>query len=341
MDPNRASAEESKVEGGSVLKLAWERFALYDENAKGQQKGSNKLQVAILAIGVLGTLLALTQSTLRTASVADKLTWLDQALHYVIVIIPITLAILVSATNRFKQGDKWILLRAGAEATKREIYRFRARAGIYRNSERARTSCEAKLSSKVQSISRRLMQTEVNLSALHPYEGPIPPEMYGAEAEDDGLSFLTPDRYITIRLADQLNYYRGKTVKLDRQLKLLQWLAYIIGGVGTFLAAVGLELWIALTTALVAACTTFLEYRQVENTLRNYNQAATDLANLRGWWTTLSPEEQEDLDKVNRLVMNTESVLQRELGGWVESMEDALADLRTERAGETSGPNPD
>jgi hypothetical protein len=57
------------------------------------------------------------------------------------------------------------------------------------------------------------MQSEVNVSALETYRGPIPPKMFVAEAQDDGLSDLTPESYITIRVADQLTYYKGKTTK--------------------------------------------------------------------------------------------------------------------------------
>ena len=42
-------------------------------------------------------------------------------LHVVIVIVPIIMAILVAAANRFNAGDKWVVLRASAEAIKQEI----------------------------------------------------------------------------------------------------------------------------------------------------------------------------------------------------------------------------
>lgn len=311
-----------------VLRLAWERFALYDANAIRQQKGFNRLELWILVLGLLGTLLALIQTTLRTQGF--NLIRLDQALHYAIVVVPITIAALVAAANRFKAGGKWILLRASAEAIKREIYRYRARAGIYSQQRTPQTSPESELAQKLDPISRQLMQTDVNLSALRPYEGSIPPKMYGAAAADNGFSFLMPSQYISIRLGDQLNYYQKKTNKLERQFKLLHWLIYIFGGVGTLLAAIGLELWIALTIALVGALTTFLEYRQVENTLIIYNQAVTDLANVKAWWMALSAREQAEQRNVDKLVDYTEKILEGEHTGWVQSMKDALAELRKE-----------
>jgi hypothetical protein len=245
--------------------------------------------------------------------------------------MPIAISILVAVINRFKAGNKWILLRSGAEAIKREIYRYRGQAEIYNNPQPPQKTPEAELARRIEDTSRRLMQTDVNLSALRPYSGPIPPKMYGAAAEDDGFSFLTPEHYLTVRLGDQLSYYSSKTTKLDKQLKLLHWLIYIFGGLGTLLAAAGFELWVALTASLVGTFTTFLEYQQVENTLIKYNQAATDLANIESWWTALTAEEKGSQQNIDQLVGLTEKILESELTGWIQQMENALAKLRAEQ----------
>jgi SMODS and SLOG-associating 2TM effector domain 1/Protein of unknown function (DUF4231) len=320
------------MRGDTTLKLAWERFALYDMNASRHQASFRILQGWILVLGVLGTALALTHTTLKQ-TVPDGHVGLN-LLHVAIVIVPITMAILVAAANRFNAGNKWVVLRASAEAVKQEIFRYRTRAASYIDPHMAQLSREATLASKIESISRPLMQTDVNLSALRLDADAIPPQMSGTTDTDDGFGFLTPERYISLRLIDQCKYYRCKTIKLERQLRLLQWLMYIFGGVGTLLAAIGLDLWIALTTALVTACTTYLGYQQIDNTLMKYNQAATDLANVQGWWMTLSLDERANQQNVDELVEHTEKILASELTGWVQEMHDALAELRTQQAGE-------
>jgi len=320
-----------QLRGGTTLKLAWERFALYDMNASRHQTNFRTLQGWILGLGVLGTALALTHTTLKQ-TVPNGLVGMD-LLHVVIVIVPITMAILVAAANRFNAGNKWVVLRASAEAIKQEIFRYRTRAASYIDPQMPQLSREATLASKIESISRHLMQTDVNLSALRPDAGPIPPPMNGTTGTNDGFSFLTPERYISLRLVDQCTYYQGKAIRLERQLRLLQWSIYIFGGVGTLLAAIGLDLWIALTTALLTACTTYLGYQQIENTLMKYNQAATDLANVQGWWMALSLDERTNQQNVDKLVEHTEKILAGELTGWVQEMHDALAELRTQQAG--------
>lgn len=318
-----------------VLMQAWETFADYDLNANLQQKRFDRIQLAIIVLGVFGIALVVIQQVYgpRDAENKDLLPVTDLlvkefigwwVVYHLLIIMPILLTVLVTATSRFKQGSKWLLLRAGAEAIKREIYRYRTRAMYYKN------GAEQQLAQRIEAITQRTMRTEVNLSALQPYnkEAGFPPYMFAAKGGDDGFSSLTPDRYVEVRLGDQLNFFKKRAVKLDNQLNMLYWLTFIIGGVGTYLAAVGMQAWIALTTSLVAAIGTYLGYRQTENTLTKYNQAATNLSNVRAWWDALPAHAQANQVNIDSLVEHTEQVLQFELDGWIQQMQNALAELR-------------
>jgi len=255
--------------GDNVLLQAWERFAVYDLNAVLLQKKFYRLQLTILLLGLLATALALVKErynrpptvppaiasivesspepTVSSATTASpgaaaavspspvatvnppaNVVW--EYIYYILLIIPIVLTILITASNRFKQGNKWLLLRGGAEAIKREIYKYRTRATDGYNGVFQQTAAtdpaqpppptpEQVLAQKVEDVTRRVMQTEVNTSSLLPYSGGLPPNMDYAKGGDDGASNLTPDRYVQVRLGDQLDYYRGKTIKLEQTLK--------------------------------------------------------------------------------------------------------------------------
>jgi hypothetical protein len=311
------------------LEQAWIRFAQYDAKAKAEQESFKKLLFLTLTLGVLGTLLALTQKQLT--GVKDFPSYVLGALRYVIVAIPIVVSVLLTVTNRFKPGKKWILLRGSTQAVKKEIFRYRTRVGDYSvaktNSAQPPTSRREVLAENIATISRRLMQTEVNTGSLPVYRGPLPPAD-SVQESDDGFTFLTPERYIEVRLTDQLDYYNSKTSKLDRQTTSLQWTIFLVGAAGTFLAAVGAELWIALTTALVTAVTAYVGHLQIEHTLIKYNQAAADLSNVRAWWEALPTDEKTKQSNKDMLVEKSEQILESELTGWVQQMEDSLADLR-------------
>lgn len=320
-----------QVRMDSVLKLAWSQFAVYDLNAIRHQNMFKKTQNGIIWLGVMGTTLALIQSSLK----CDGFT--VGYLSYPIVVVPIVVSILIAAANEFKSGHKWILLRGSAELIKSHIFRYRTRVETQACRRGREGVWESKLAGKLEQICTHLMETEVNLSALKRYDGPLPP-MYGSKPFDDGFSRLSPEQYLETRLEDQLHFYVNKTAKLEKRLRLLEWLVYIVGGVGTALAAFGFELWIALTSALTAAFATHMKYEMLQESLTKYNQAAAALTNIRNWWISLSAAEQSKTTNIDLLLDNTEGILRSEFSSWVQEMQDTIASLQKEVSGkEVSG----
>jgi hypothetical protein len=323
--------------GDSVLRQAWQRFAAIDAAAVRQQREFDLGQQWILALGLLAVVLAIAQSGLQLEEPANQTgpgEWLYQSLRVVLIIVPISISALIAASNRFKPGKRWVLLRAAAEGIKREIYRCRLMAGL----DGADDTRDKMLSQAIEDITRRLARTEANTTALPAYGGELPPR-YAASAQDDGLSAIGADQYVQLRLVDQLAFFRRKTVSLERQSRSLQIAVLVAGAVGSLLAALGgaAVIWIALSSAVVGAVMSYLSYRQVETTLVNYNQTAADLDNLLCWWTALTPGEQMQRAHIEALVNHTEDVLASELAGWTQRMTDALGKLR----GQTGQPDKD
>jgi hypothetical protein len=244
-------------------------------------------------------------------------------------VAPICVAALIAIANRFSPGKRWVLTRAAAEALKREIYRYRVRP----HRAAADGAREKRLQQAMEDITRRLARTEVNSMGMPLYTDVIPPTNAVASG-DDGMSLLDTDRYVRLRLNDQLAYYGNKTAKLDRQASGWQVVAIGVGALGTFLAALGGDWvsWVALTSAMASAAMAYLGYKQIETTLTSYNQTATDLENLLAWWTALLPDEQASAEHIDKLVTTTEQVLADEQDGWAQSMTNALEALRTRQA---------
>ena len=324
-----------KTERHAALEDAWQSFAIYDHNSGIAQKRFLRLRKWILGLGVAATFLAIFHSVLKPVETP----WIAQAndwLRYLVILAPILVTILQAGAAKFKGGANYVLLRGSAEALKRQIYRYRAQVGIYGPGQTEPR--EVKLARRVKTICGQLMKTEVNQGGLRLYKGDLPPQ-YGAHKDDDGFSNLDSDEYVAWRLEDQLKFYRSRIERFDRQLRQIHWLILGLGGIGTFLAAIGFEVWIAVTVALAGAFVSFLALKQVEDTLVAYNQAAANLEGIRIWWHALPDEDKAKQENKEKLVQNTEMVLQTELAGWVQEMRDALAELyeETEEPGETSG----
>ena len=319
-----------------TLTDSWSRYDDLDQAAIRKQVLFRNLQWAILGLGIIATLLAIARSgnalppwltqlfPAKFGSVFQNLT------HILIVLTPISISILVAASSRFREGNKWILLRASAEAIKGEIFRYRMQAGAYSNDQCLQTSRELKLAAKLKDISSALAQSEVNRTSLP------------AAAKNDParLTFLSPDDYLKYRIDDQINYFVKKTADLYKQLKTMQVWTYIAGGVGTALAAFKADVWVALTTAVAATLTTRLETDQVENTLVQYNQALTGLRNIESWWKALSQWEKGRHRNIDLLVEQTEKTLEGELAGWVQQMQTALDKLTEKEQAETEKNKP-
>jgi hypothetical protein len=328
-----------------VLIQAWDRFNLYDYNATIQQHDFMRLQKWMLRLAVFGTFLALTQTQIELeydglrAFVTSFGLPLNYSLLYsiyefffrgLIIMIPISVSVLMSLSNQRKAGNKWIFLRSGAEEIKQEIYKYRTFAGIYSLQNCTSTTREIKLAQRLKVITRRIVKTEVNLTGLKPYDI----QSIQSYIEDDALDDITPSQYIKNRLDDQRKWFQKKTVELEHRLNRVKFWIFFVGGAGTFLAAIGLELWIALTTAIAGALATFLEYRQTETLLMSYNQTANDLSAIRDWWLALSIKEQQKNKNIDKLVTFTENTLSNESSGWVQQMQDMLDELQQEQAGD-------
>ena len=104
---------------------------------------------------------------------------------------------------------------------------------------------------------------------------------------------------------------------------------------GTFLAAIRAELWVALTAAIVTALGAYLHYRQTESTLVRYNTTASNLDSVLMWWASLTPNQQAVPENVRRLVDTTEKILESESVGWLAQMRSAIADLSRKTDGES------
>lgn len=325
-DLARALAWELQDE--PTLKRAWLTFAGYDALANSARRTFSRVQLAGLVLGIGGTFLALLDNAVAFPS------WLEDVVRWTVIAAPVLLSLLIALAVRLGFGKRWVLLRGAGEAVKSEVYRYRTGTGLYveRAARAGKLSREEMLAVRLNAVDDRLLQTEASSWPLTPYEGPLPPKMYGASTGDDGLAPLDADAYLELRVGDQLRYYHPKVVQLGRQLRALQVFALLAGAAGTLLAVAGYEVWIGLTTAIAANVIAYLGYLQVEPTLVAYNQAAARLEGLQRMWEA----QPEDKRNFARLVDDCESVLATELSGWVQQMNQAIEEA-ARSAGDADG----
>jgi hypothetical protein len=330
--------EEQSPKHDAVLNDAWQKYEDYDQISINQKESFSRLQFWILFLGGLASLLALVHTQLiKISSIFPENHWVEIILRYAVIAAPVMVSILMTVTNLFKPSNKWLPLRRAAEEIKSGIYSYRTLshfppAEVSPENSDSGDQGKNNLRQKLSQVDSWLMETDVSKMALiKKPKKKKKKEEEKEEEKDDRFSMLTPDQYIQLRLLDQFDYYTRSTQKKERQLKLCQWLIVVFGGIGTFLAAIGWQLWVALTTSLVGIFTTYLEYRQIENNLMIYNQARYALIHIKGWWSDLPDEQKKDPKNIRQLVDSTEKVLQSELSRWVQNMQKAVEDLQAKQ----------
>jgi hypothetical protein len=307
-----------EVQDEPILKDAWQGFATYDHLAVRLRRLFTRSQASILLLGVTGTLLALIDSEVHKT-----------ALHWAVVVLPILVSVLIAVASRRALGQRWVMMRAAAEFIKAEIFRYRVleAPATDKQAKSPKAVNQQRLAAQLDDIEARLMQTEASSGPVIPYAGPLPPETSGLSRDDDGLSRLAAERYLRIRVDNQLGYFHRRVRALNKSRNVLQFLAVASGATGAILAAAHLEVWIGLTGGASAAALAYLAYLQVDNTIVIYNQTAFRLAAVERWWLALDAGEQTGT-ALERLVTGCEAALATEQAGWVQQMNDTLEHLK-------------
>jgi len=333
-----------------ILEDAWFRFAKYDKNSGITQKRFVQQRKLILGLGVTATILAVLYSVLdrHLASQALPLpAWINQKqvleeFHWLVIAVPIIVTGLAAYSVKFNMGIGWLMLRSSAEEIKKEIFRYRMQVEEY--SPAKTTPVETRdvvLARKMKMISKRLMQTSVNQMDLQAYQGNLPP-LDATAAGDDGFSDLEPEQYLRWRVEDQFNYYQRKAALLGKELRQFQAIIILLSSVGALLAAVKLEIWLTVSSALAVSFTGFLEFTRVETRVVSCNMTAADLYDIRVWWHSLPIATKNQQKNVETLVSSTEVILQTDNQGWLQEMREALSEIYGEKkaAGKEREKNP-
>jgi len=337
-----------RLKTDNILSQAQVQRQLYRDEAARQQKIFRRQQFWILLLGVLITALAAFQAFYKQVqwnvplvSTGSFKLVLGDILYYVLIGLPVVLAVLIAGANRFNHGDKWVALRAASEGFKQEMFRYRTHTGNYSDVQvmKNQTNREAILAKRLQAITTQWLEGNLDYAnfptSVRPGKAQGPQSTSNskvlAQRKPKESVYLPPDRYIVVRVVDQLNFYKDRSQKLGRKLTWLQWTILGLGGLATLLAALHFELVITVTTAIVGALVAYLEYNQVANTLKQYNQAILTLTNIQNWWVALG-DAQVDPKNINDLVDFVETTLQTEHAGWVQQLQTTLAKLHAQQA---------
>lgn len=109
-----------------------------------------------------------------------------------------------------------------------------------------------------------------------------------AKTTDDGFNQLNADEFLAVRTKPALEALKHRLPPISRRKEILQALTYIATGASVLLGTLGLDLYIAVTTATVSALTGMIEYQKLQETIVSLNNSVMQLTHLLMWWDSLS-----------------------------------------------------
>jgi hypothetical protein len=297
-----------------VKQMLARRFS-YDRTAAKLQRSAHLVESAVLLLGASVTFLALLDHELETTGAPHSV------FRWTLIVVPVFVAGLIGLAGVTASGKRWLLLRAACEAMKRELFVWRTRTGVYGEAALAAggdgpQDATEQLVGRVASIEAQLMSSVVASNTVFV---PATPEFLGATDADDGISQLDAYEYLSLRVDDQLAYYRRKVATLSPHLRRLQVAGVLAGAVGSILAVTGAAIWIGLTTAIAGAIIAHTRQQQLDAALLGYNHAIAALEEIRTRWQAVPAERRTGAD-FEKLVHDVETVLEAEQISWVKQM---------------------
>eukprot|EP00935_MAST-01C_sp_MAST-1C-sp1_P001810 g1810.t1 len=251
----------------------------------------------------------------------------EDLLLLLVTVFPILASVLLVLRNKFYTRTKFETLRAAAEKTKRHIYEFRTRTGLYSNAKFSST----RLVECVRATRGTLEQTEAMKSKFMNADKRIvnwfksrtarQQDLDITHPEDVPFNMLNTDLYCRVRLEDRKQEFSERAQQLSSRLFYLNMTIYIMGGAGTLLVVFEAYLWVGVTLAIINAAQTVISETQIEARIVRYNEGHANLNNLLDWWSSLTEGEQIKAMNNDKLVMQAEAIIEAVISSTSSSAE--------------------
>lgn len=273
--------------------------------------------------------------------------------------LPLVSTGILAYATKFTPNQLWVDYRYVTEAIRREIYLYRFKAAHY-GGEKTESDRKEQLRKRIAEIENGKIDEEeildeenqpnknneikqsTSIDAMIPvtiFEPPSGHEMKEDELliaiakvkhdenkkfYDNGLQSLTFKDYINYRVYPMLSWYDERSHAEYKRMRRWQVIALIIGGAGSFLAFLGQEAWIAVTTSGAVTVGALANLRLYGRTYLLYYRASTDLKERVNKWETMDKPDlnaEQSAVKINEY----EDIFKQEGRLWRQQALDALA----------------
>lgn len=255
-------------------------------------------------------------------------------INMLLIALPLLSAGLLAYASRFESATAWIGYRIATEHIRRAVYEFRVRCNFVAREE----DLLAELEDLQQSVGQArayidqigvTTPTQMRIDQMDKDDKQRVKPLYTGDAKDDGYRSLSVKEYTAWRVMPQLGWYRRRVAYSYRKTRLYRILLLVLGGVGSFLAATGLGIFVAITVAGSTALLTWLSLMQYESTYQLQWQTISILDNQL---SSLALHAAETPEEVTTFVAMIEDTLEEEREEWRRALLYSLAATDEEMA---------
>ena len=305
--------ETQNIGKSPILESAWKKFAEFDAVSVDHTAAYSRLRLWIALMGVLATLLAIVSGNygnLFPPAIAF-------VLHLLLIVTPILASVIAAYTNKFFATGDWLVLRAGAEEVLKNVY-------IYRTIMQNKGERIEWLEEQLRDVQRAVFRGMNGEYVFKTFKGNLPPApRFGYEGSDPGFNDLTGDEYFKYRLENELNWHIKKVNLKQKERVRLQVIILFSGAMGAILAALGFNIWVALTASLTTTLLGWQELKNLDLIVRNYSKVVLELNIIADHWNHLAPE-QKTQSEFFKMVNFTEDLLWSRNIEYIKAMQEAL-----------------
>jgi hypothetical protein len=301
--------------------MAWDRVHMFEQTARRQRATGKGIRTIIILLALTSTMLVCTNQSIEsglirnTGAVQLDLQRVASVLSVMLLVLPIVSAVVRSYGAKARSLQKSLHLRAAAEELRSEIYCYRTCTGVYNLSNlSARNSALAEAMKRVNAAVANSVASEggITSSVGMDINGNGYDANFRVSVDDDGISQLSPEEYIALRIVEERDVHRRKAATCQRILGAISIGNYVLGGVGTYLATMGrIQLYVSVTTAVSTAMISLGEEERLHDKLTAHTRALNEFKTLIAWWKSLSAIEKANPQNFAQLVEHAEGIMVR------------------------------
>jgi len=135
---------------------------------------------------------------------------------------------------------------------------------------------------------------------------------------DDHQSPVRPIQYVELRLEVERKFYQ---VRIPRCYKWMSFWQFVLATLSVASAALtyteSLSQYVAITSALAAAITSWGAYDDLGRRIERYTNAVLAINDLISWWDSLDDVDKASVENITRLIEQGESIINTERLTWL------------------------